>query len=110
MMRNANPLGLGLELSRLSAQMGLMMAEANMVVFMRLWGMAGLWNVTPHENRRMVHEKTAAVRDAAFAAARAASLGRSPAAVAHAALKPVRSRTNSNVRRLTRRGPGTKRL
>jgi len=107
-MRNANPLGLGLELSRLSAQMGLMMAEANMVVLMRLWGIAGFWNVAPYENRRMVREKATAARDSAFAAARAASLGHSPAGIAHAALKPVRHRTQSNVRRLTRRGPGVK--
>jgi hypothetical protein len=107
-MRNATPLGLGMEMTRLSTQMGLMMAEANMVILMRLWGMAGFWDVTPHENRRMFSEKSSAMRDSAFAAARAASLGHSPAGIAQAALKPVRHRTKSNVRRLTRRGPGVK--
>ncbi len=104
-MRNATPFEIWMETSRLSAQMGFMLAEANAVILMRLFGLAGLWNVTPFENRRMFSEKAAAARDSAFAAARAASLGRSPTAIAHAALTPVRVKTKSNVRRLTRRGP-----
>ncbi len=109
MMRSKTPFGTGMELTRLATQMGLMMAEANMVILLRLWGLAGVWNVTPHEKRRMVREKSDAATESAFAAARAAIAGGSAAAVAHAALKPVRSRTKSNVRRLALRGPGASR-
>ncbi len=83
-----------------------MMAEANMVVLMRMWGIAGFWNVTPRESTRMVAEKAAAAQASALAAARAAGRGASPVAVASAALKPVRARTRSNVARLAKRGPG----
>lgn len=82
-----------------------MMAEAQMVIAMRMMGMAGFWNVTPFENTRMVQEKAVAAQAAALAAGRAIATGQSPAAAAFAALKPVRRRTKSNVRRLTRRGP-----
>lgn len=100
------PFGTGMELTRLATQMGLTMAEANMVILMRLWGLAGVWNVPPQEGRRMAWEKSEAATDSAFAAARAAVQGRSAAAVAEAALQPVPSRTTSNLRRLVRRGPG----
>lgn len=108
-MRAPTPFDAGLEVIRLAGQWSMMIAEANLVIWMRLCGFAGHWKVPPQENRRMVTEKTSAMRDAAFAAARAAALGHSPARVAHAALKPVRRRTRSNVKRLTRRGPGPKR-
>lgn len=105
-MRPTNALTANLEMSRLAMQTAMMMAEANMVIFMRLWGLAGFWNVTPFESRRMVQEKAAAARAAALAAGMALATGRSPAAAAEAALKPVRRRTRSNVQRLVRRGPG----
>ena len=108
-MRAPPPFDAGLEMIRLAGQWSMMIAEANMVIWMWLCGFAGVWNVAPQENRRMVTEKTTAMCDAAFAAARAAALGHSPARVAHAALKPVRRRTRLNVKRLTRRGPGPKR-
>lgn len=90
----------------LSTQMSMMLAEANMVIFMRLWGLAGVWNVAPSENRRMVSEKSSAAHASAFAAGRAIAAGKSPAAIAQAALNPIRRRTSFNVSRLARRGPG----
>ena len=63
--------------AQLSLQTGLMMAEAQMVIAMRLWGMAGLWNTKPEENLRMVQEKAEAVLQSATragAAMMAASL------------------------------------
>ncbi|MBT9246883.1 antifreeze protein [Gemmobacter fulvus] len=92
---------------KLSMHTGLMLAEAQMVIAMRLWGMAGLWNVTPEENSRMVQEKTEAMTQSAMAAGRAMLSGKGAAGVAMAALKPVRMRTRSNMKRLTQRGPGT---
>lgn len=105
-MRSYDPFETGMQLARLSTQMAAMLAEANMVIFMRLWGLAGLWQVAPSEKRRMVSEKVTAAQASAVAAGLALASGKSPAAVAEAALKPVRRRTKSNVRRLARRGPG----
>ncbi|MDZ7909294.1 MAG: antifreeze protein [Gemmobacter sp.] len=83
-----------------------MLAEAQAVIAMRLWGMAGLWNVAPEETMRMVEEKTEAMTESAFSAGQAAMSGAGAAAVAMAALKPVRKRTSSNMKRLQKRGPG----
>lgn len=95
-----------LDLMRLSIQTGMMLAEAQMVIALRLWGMAGLWNTAPGETRRMVTEKRSAALASARAAGRAAAKGQSAGEVALAAIKPVRSRTRSNAARLARRGPG----
>lgn len=92
------------DLARHSAAMAAMGAEAQAVIWMRLWGMAGLWNLGPGETRRMVAEKLAAAAAAQAAAGAALALGKAPAAVAAAALKPVRQRTRANVRRLRKRG------
>lgn len=83
-----------------------MLLEAQAVIAMRTMGMAGLWNVTPGENARMVAEKAHALRESGLATAQAVMRGHAPAAVAMAALKPVKKRTGANVRRLARRGPG----
>ncbi|WP_151718909.1 antifreeze protein [Gemmobacter serpentinus] len=91
--------------ARLSTQTGVMIAEAQMVIAMRLWGMAGLWNVTPGETLRMVQEKTEAVMQSAALASTAMLRGRDGGAVALAALQPVRRRTRANLRRLQARGP-----
>jgi hypothetical protein len=82
----------------------LMALEAQMIIAMRLGGMAGLWNVTKAENNLMSTEKLAAVQASAFAATAAIMLGASPAGVALAAIKPVRRKTTANVRRLGKRG------
>lgn len=100
-----NPLFAPLDLYQLWLQSGLMLAEAQAVMAMRLWGMAGLWNTTPTEMTRMVVEKRSAAIASARAAGRAAAQGKPPADVALAAIKPVRARTKSNAARLTRRGP-----
>ena len=90
--------------AQLSLQTGLMMAEAQMVIAMRLWGMAGFWNTKPEENLRMVQEKAEAMVQASKAASRAMMSGGGAASVAMAALKPVRRRTRANVKRLTKPG------
>jgi hypothetical protein len=82
----------------------LMAIEAQMIIAMRLGGMAGFWNVTKAENNLMSTEKAAAVQASAFAAAAAIMLGASPTGVALAAIKPVRRKTAANVRRLGKRG------
>lgn len=84
------------------------LAESQAVIAMRTMGMAGMWNVTPAENARMVSEKTDAMREAGMAAAGAMMRGHSPVQVAMAALKPVKKRTGANARRLAKRGPGAR--
>ena len=77
-----------------------------MIVSMRMLGMAGMWRVNPAENSRMVEEKIAAVTEGTLAASRAMLRGAKPAAIANAALKPVRRTTAANVKRLAKLGPG----
>jgi hypothetical protein len=95
---------------RLSMQMGLMTLEAQRVVAMRVWGMGGLWNVTPGENDRMVEEKSDAAVASAVAAGRAVMQGKSPAGVALAAMKPLRTKTRANATRLAKQGPAVPRV
>ncbi|MGK7753876.1 MULTISPECIES: antifreeze protein [unclassified Roseovarius] len=84
---------------------GMIMAEAYAVIAMRLWGMAGLWAVTPSENHRMMSEKAAALTRSMLDANTAAFRGGDPSRIIAAAMKPVRQKTRANARRLAKRGP-----
>jgi len=90
---------------RLAMQSALMMAEAQRVIVLRMAGMAGAWNVTAAEDKRMVAEKAEAAVASGQAMLRAAMAGGSAGAVALAGLKPVRAKTRANASRLTRSGP-----
>ena len=92
------------EAIRASTDMMLLAWEAQMVMAMRLAGMAGLWSVMPSESNRMVSEKGPAFAEAALAASRAMIRGAPPAALAQAWMRPIRRRTGANARRLSRRG------
>jgi hypothetical protein len=92
------------DLFGLSMRTGMMMAQANMVIAMRMMGMAGAWNVAPAENKRMVDEKTAAAVASGTAMMRAAMAGKGPVAVAEAGLAPVARKTRANAKRLGKRG------
>ncbi len=93
------------DLFGLSLRTGMMMAQANMVIGMRLMGMAGAWNVTSAENQRMVDEKTDAAVASGTAMMKAALAGKGPVAVAEAGLAPVARKTRANAKRLAKRGP-----
>jgi len=93
-------------LMKLGIQTSLMMAEAQMVIAMRMMGMMGMWRVAPNENARMVGEKVSASLSGATEASRAMMAGRPVTQIAAAALRPVRRATKSNVTRLARLGPG----
>ncbi len=93
------------EMMRVSVSAGMMMIEAQTVITMRLWGMAGLWNLGPGENQLMWQEKAQAAQQSGQAAARAMLKGATPGQVALAAIQPVRRKTKANVKRLVRRGP-----
>ncbi|TCS66305.1 antifreeze protein [Primorskyibacter sedentarius] len=86
-------------------EVGMLLAEANAVITMRMLGMAGLWSVTPGENNRMVSEKIEALNRSVTAANRAAMTGQRPDQIAAAALKPMRQKTRANSKRLAKRGP-----
>lgn len=94
------------EIMALSLRNSQMLAEAGMIVSMRMFGLAGMWRVPPAENMRMVSEKVDAAMQGAAAASRATARGATPAAIAEAALKPMRKRTAANRKRLTNLGPG----
>ncbi len=85
------------QMMRLGLKSSVMMAEAQAVIAMRMFGMMGMWPVSPGENARMVSEKIAAVQEAQMAVMKAAMNGASPAA-----LRPVRRRTKANAERLAR--------
>lgn len=88
-----------------AVSLALVAMEAQLVISMRLMGMVGLWNVPASENLRMINEKTSAMVAAQSGVMRAVLQGEGPGAAVLAAVKPVRRRTRSNVKRLMRRGP-----
>lgn len=88
----------------LAQETGQMLAEAQMVIAMRMFGMAGLRRMAPTETARMVQEKAEAMMQATTAASLAALTGAGAATVALEALKPVRRRTRANLHRLSKQG------
>ena len=94
------------EAMRLAMQSNMMLAEANMVIAMRVMGIGGMWRVSPAENARMVQEKTDATIASSAAMGRAIMAGQSPAKIALAGMKPVRDKTRANATRLAKRGLG----
>lgn len=83
-----------------------LLAEAQMVIGLRLAGLAGLWPMGQAETQRMLSEKLSAGLESAHAALRAGMAGDSLPDVAMAAMKPLRQKTKSNARRLRRKATG----
>ncbi len=94
-----------IEFWSLGYQMAMTMAEAQAVMAMRIFGLAGAWSLPPSEAIRMIAEKPPAFMRAASAAGMAAANGKRPDQILSAALKPVRQKTRANSRRLAKRGP-----
>ncbi len=86
----------------LASDYGRMMMEANMVIGIRMMGMAGLWAMPAAELDRMIAEKQNAFTGSAIAATLSAMTGGTPEAIARAALGPIGRKTRSNVKRLTK--------
>ena len=82
------------------------MAEAQVVIGLRVSGMAGFWPMGQAETDRMVAEKMQAGVDAAGAVMRSAIAGGNLPDMAMAALQPVGRKTKANVRRLSRKARG----
>ena len=89
-------------------QVGYLMAEAQAVIAMRMMGMMGVWSVTPTEDGRMISEKVYALTKATTDATKIAMTGGTADQIAAAAIKPIRSATRANARRLGKRGFKTK--
>lgn len=101
MARQTTPLDMvhsGMQLSRL-------MWQTQMVISMRMMGMAGAWDVAPTENNLMASEKAPAFAKAATAASVAAMTGKRPDEVLNAWTGSLGRKTGANYRRLSRRGP-----
>jgi hypothetical protein len=94
------------QLWTLGLRTGVMLAEAQTVILLRLWGMAGVWPVSPTESTRMVAEKWPAFLHAYAAAGTAAMKGHGPHRIAGAALGPIAKKTRANSRRLVRGARG----
>ncbi len=90
---------------RNATQIGMIMAEAQTVIAMRLMGMSGVWSVAPSENDRMVSEKVEALTKAMTDSARVVLRGGNADQIAAAAIKPIRNKTRANARRLGKLGP-----
>ena len=91
-----------LQLWTLGLKTGVMLAEAQTVILLRVWGAAGLWPVSRSESTRMVSEKWPAFLRAYGAAGAAAMQGHAPHRIAEAALRPIGRKTRANSRRLVR--------
>lgn len=79
---------------------GLMLAEAQVVIALRMAGLAGFWPMHEDEGLMMVAEKVEAGQAAAAAALWAGMGGATAGEVALAAIAPLRDRTRANARRL----------
>ncbi len=90
---------------RVGSEMTRLGMEANAVIWMRMMGMAGLWNVSASEDERMLAEKPEAFRDAGMRAGLAAMGGAAPDKIVSAAIKPLTRKAAANRRRLAKRGP-----
>ncbi|WP_238369917.1 antifreeze protein [Heliomarina baculiformis] len=84
--------------------MNMLWIETMSVMSMRMLGMAGMWSVTPSENKRMVSEKPLAFMGSIAAAQRAALAGKRPDQIVDVAVTRLRRKTRSNSRRLAKRG------
>ncbi len=82
------------------------MAESQMVIGMRLAGMAGPWPMSETETDRMLSEKLSAGMDSAHAALRSGMAGGNLSEMAMAAMQPVRAKTRANAKRLQRKVTG----
>ena len=89
---------------KLSIDMWRLGVEAQQVIGMRMLGMAGVWSVTPSENRRMFEEKPTAFAKGAIAATNAMMRGLPPPAIAAAWVAPISRSASANRKRLARRG------
>ncbi|MGB3554732.1 MAG: antifreeze protein [Jannaschia sp.] len=91
-----------MDLWRLQMRTARMLAEAQLVIGLRMMGMAGIVPARADETRRMVTEKQTAFADAWRAGAVALATGQGMSRAYGRALTPVGRRTRANAARLTK--------
>lgn len=79
--------------------------ETNSVIFLRMMGMAGMWNTPFDENWRMVAEKPREFIKSGRDGMIAAMSGAHPSKVVEASIRPLNRATKANRKRLSKRGP-----
>ncbi|WP_425090580.1 antifreeze protein [Tropicimonas sp. S265A] len=79
--------------------------ETNNVIFLRMMGMAGVWNTPFDENWRMVAEKPHEFIKSGRNGVLAAMAGKPATQVVDASLRPLNRATSANRKRLSKRGP-----
>lgn len=85
------------------AAVGQLMAEAQWVMALRLWGFAGGWSLPAGEARRMMAEKGPAWAAAWEKAAQSISAGEGPAEATRKAAERLTRPARANRRRLVKR-------
>jgi hypothetical protein len=79
-----------------------LLAEAQVVLSLRLLGLSGFWTLAPGENNRMLQEKQTSYTKAAMDAFVALWSGARPDQVYSAALEPIGKTITANAKRLQR--------
>jgi hypothetical protein len=83
-----------------------MMVEAQQVIMLRMAGMAGVWQMGPAENQRMMDEKVEAMTESAQAVYASGMAGDTLSEMAMAGIAPLRDRTRANAKRLISKAGG----
>ena len=89
---------------RLSVDVGQMAVESQQIMTLRLLGLAGVVPMRADEPARMVAEKQDALAASGRAMSRAMMAGKGPTEVMAAGVKPMRTKTRANAKRLTKPG------
>ncbi|MEO0829104.1 MAG: antifreeze protein [Pseudomonadota bacterium] len=101
-MPQTKPLRYGLGLWSNYVQTSFLLAETQTVMTIRMLGMLGIVPAPRGENARMLEEKASAFTASAMAAGIAVMGMQPPDRVYNAAIRPIRKKTRSNAKRLTR--------
>ncbi len=91
---------------RPTIEMSRMMVEAQEVILLRMTGLAGVWQMGPAENQRMMDEKVEAMTESAQAVYASGMAGNTAGEMALAGIAPLRDRTRANAKRLTIKAAG----
>ncbi|ANT61432.1 MULTISPECIES: antifreeze protein [Roseobacteraceae] len=86
-------------------RLGMLSAEAQSVIALRMLGFAGMWSVPSTEAYRMTAEKGPAFVQGWMRASQAMMMGAPAGTVITAFSAPLERKARSNRKRLSRRGP-----
>ncbi|MEL6522491.1 MAG: antifreeze protein [Pseudomonadota bacterium] len=101
MPRTSSPQQIAIDMWSAGFQAYMLMVETQTVMGLRIMGFAGYWPLPRDESSRMFLEKGPAWTAAAMAAGMGTLSGQPPDKIAKAAIRPLRSKTRSNAKRLS---------